>query len=139
MRGAKVKGYLKDLNTGEIKKFQYNPSSFQKGASATYYDTTAPLSPYPTTSYSYGNAKVVPVELLVEGRNGEVDTFETFIANTLPSEKSSFAQIPHELLFAFSNTVYVCVLESYSLNCVEYDNSLIATVGIFSLNLKVLR
>ena len=46
-KGAKTKGYIKNLSTGTLKKFLYNPNGFGTDRDVTFMEVSSPGSSYP--------------------------------------------------------------------------------------------
>ena len=65
---AKIRGFIKNIETGEIRQFQLNPNTFKYGRSTTFNETSSPASPYPQISYAFGDSSSFNVALYFHGR-----------------------------------------------------------------------
>ena len=140
--GARTKGYIKNLNTGKLMKFQYNPETFSYSRGATYNETVAPGMSYPDTQYVHGNSRSFPIELFLFDKpyTGVIDIWESYINDLLPPEsnENSYSR-PPEILFVYGSFVKKCVVEEFSVNVEEYDTWGRPTMARFSLSLRQVR
>ena len=137
--GARVKGYIKNLNTGIIMKFQYNPETFEYSRGATYTEIVAPGMSYPTTQYVHGNSRSFPIELFLYDKpnTGVIEKQKAFIEELLPPESndSNFTK-PPTVLFAYGNFIKKCVVEDFNVLIEEYDIWGNPTMARFTLSLR---
>lgn len=137
--GALAKGYIKNLTTNEVMKFQFNPENFQHSRGATYSEIVAPGMPYPITQYAHGNTRVFSVELFLYDKpsKGLILEKKKFLEGLLPPESNSKPfEKPPEMLFAYCDFVKKCVLENLSVNMEEYDKAAKPTMARFTLSLR---
>lgn len=137
--GAKTKGYIKNLSTGGIMKFLYNPETFEYSRGATYAEIAAPGMSYPDTQYVRGNSRTFSVELFVFDKpySGWFDSHKGFLEDFLPPEVNSTDYVkPPEMLFCFGNFIRRCVLNNLTVREEEYDSSGGVTMGRFTLELR---
>ena len=140
--GARTKGYMKNLDTSEMKKFQYNPETFEYSRGATYTEIAAPGMSYPDTQYVRGNSRVFPVELFFYDKpySGVIDSYEKFLNGFLPPESNSTNYTrPPEMLFAYGKFIKKCVLEELTVNVEEYNEKGKPVMARFSLSLRQVR
>ena len=137
--GAKIKGYIKNLNTGKVMKFQYNPETFEYSRGATYSEIVAPGISYPTTQYVHGNSRSFPIELFLYDKpcTGVINKQKAFIEKLLPPESNSGKYTkPPTLLFAYGDFIKKCVVEEFSVKIEEYDKYGKPTMARFNLSLR---
>ena len=65
---AKTKGYLKNLSSGSIMKFQFNPETFSYSRGVSFSEIISPGMAYPRTQYTHGNAKTFSIDLFFFNR-----------------------------------------------------------------------
>ena len=137
--GARTKGYIKNLDTGNILNFQYNPETFEYSRGATYVEMVAPGMSYPTTQYVHGNARTFPIELFLFDKpySGIIDSHKDFIEGLLPPETndSSYTR-PPSMLFVYGDFIKKCVLEELNIKIEEYDTWGRPTMARFTLTIR---
>lgn len=137
-KGAKTKGYIKNLATGGIKHFKYNPTSYNTGRTVTYTEITGCGSSYPKFQYVGGSAKSISLDLFLYGFNGEPKDMINFLNSFLPIEKSGVKFVkPPLMLFAFGNYIKKCILEDFSESYLEFNEDLSPRSVQITLQLKV--
>lgn len=138
-RGAKVKGYIKNLDTGKIKTFQYNPENFEYSRGATYSEIVAPGMSYPDTQYVRGNSRSFSVELFFfdKPNTGVINEYKEFIEEFLPPESNTTDfEAPPEMLFGYASFIRRCVLEDLTVKIEEYDVEGNPTMARLTLQLR---
>ena len=139
MSGASNKGYMKNLTTGKVMKFQYNPETFEYSRGATYSEIVAPGMSYPDTQYVRGNSRSFPIELFFFDKpsTGVINSYKSFLEEFLPPESNTkdFNK-PPEMLFVYGDFIRKCVLEDLSIKIEEYDTKANPTTARFSLTLR---
>lgn len=141
-RGAGTKGYIKNLSTGTIKKFIYNPSTFETARSMDYAEISAPGSSYPHFQYSKGGNKGIKLELFLRDKDwsGETKSYINFIEGLTPKEDStSKFKKPPLVLFAFGSFVEKCIVVNVGIKYEDFDSSLNPTQASVSLELVVVK
>lgn len=139
MAGAKVKGWIKNQDTGAIMSFQYNPESFDHSRAATYVEIVAPGMQYPLTQFVRGNAREFSVELFLHDIpfSGVIPNYLSFLESFLPPEINVDGYTkPPELLFCYGTFVKNCVLEELGQDDEMYDDYLRPLQTRFSLKLR---
>lgn len=137
--GARIKGYFKNLETGALLKFQYNPETFEYSRGATFAEIVAPGMSYPITQYVRGNSRTIPIELFLFDKpsTGVIESHKTFIEGLLPPESNSSDYTkPPEILFVYGNFIKKCVVEECVFNIEEYDSWGRPTMARFNLTLR---
>lgn len=137
-KGAMTKGYFKNLSTGGIQKFQYNPSFFDIGRTVTYAEITGCGSSYPKFQYVKGEVKVISLNLFLYGYNGEPQQMINFLNSFIPVEKSGVTFLkPPLILFAFGNYIKKCILVDFQEQYISFNKDLSLQHVEISLQLKV--
>lgn len=137
--GARIKGYIKNLNTGRIMRFQYNPETFEYSRSATYVELVAPGMSYPTTQYVHGNSRSFPIELFLYDKpyTGVIDRQKSFFEGLLPPEYNNINYTkPPMVLFVYGSFIKRCVVEELNVKIEEYDSWGRPTMARFNLSLR---
>ena len=137
--GARIKGYIKNLDTGKIMKFQYNPETFEYSRGATYVELVAPGMSYPTTQYVHGNSRSFPIELFLYDKpsTGIINSQKSFFEALLPPESNSLSYTkPPEALFVYASFIKKCVVEEFNVKIEEYDRWGNPTMARFTLTLR---
>lgn len=140
-KGAKTKGYIKNLSTGTLKKFLYNPNGFGTDRDVTFMEVSSPGSSYPHFQYANGGAKSVSLELFLhDPKSSVVKSYVTFLEGLLPKESStSKFQKPPQVLFAFGSFVEKCIVTSVGIDYEDFDSSLNPTQATAKLKLVVIK
>lgn len=136
-KGARTKGYIKNLATGQIKSFLYNPSSFSTSRSVNIGEITAPGCSYPRFQYISGGAKTINIDLFLYGNNDEVNSYKAFLNSFLPVESAISFKTPPMMLFAFGSYMKKCVLEGFDEEYVSFHDDLRPKQMTIKLTLKV--
>lgn len=138
-KGARTKGWIKNLNTGVLMKFQYNPENFQYSRGVTYAEIVSPGMSYPTTQFVHGNTRSFPVELFFFDKpcTGVINKYMNFIGSFLtPETNSADYKKPPEMYFCYGYFIRRCVLENLDILIEEYDQNGQATQARFTLTLR---
>lgn len=121
--GAKVKGYIKNKTTGEVKRFLYNPSDFSDSRSVNFSEILAPGSSYPKFQYVSTGARTFELVLYLSNTNkGTVQEHLTFLEQFLP-RGSRFSK-PPILIFAMGTDVRECLLQTLDRSFTDFDSNL---------------
>lgn len=137
-KGARTKGYLKNLSTGELRQFLYNPSSFTTSRGTNFSELTAPGMSYPKYQYVSGEAKTIDFQLFLYSNTGAVTNEIKFLERLMPDEDSDARfSPPPQILFAFGAFTKKCILEDLRLEYIEFLENLAPRIAVASLSLKV--
>ena len=137
--GAKNKGYVKNLKTGKIMKFQYNPETFEYSRSVTYAEMASPGMSYPVLQYVHGNSRSFPIELFMFDKpySGVIQKQKSFYEGLLPPETNSVSYtVPPTALFAYGGFIKKVVVEDLAIKIEEYDPKGNPTMARFTLTLR---
>lgn len=123
--GAKEKGYIKNLSTGEVKNFLFNPTTFTESISVTYNTVNGVGGAYPIVDFSSGSPNSIPLEIYLKGTPAEVRNWIKWLKTFVPkkSKKTKFAP-PPMLKFALGTYSANCVVVSLSTVYSEFDTKL---------------
>ena len=138
---AKTKGYIKNLDTGEIMRFQFNPETLEYDRGVEYVDNIAPAMAYPHTQFVAGKAREFDVELYLVDRLiepcGTIKDYMKFIGAFLtPEENVADWKRPPEMIFFYGYFVRKCVLTNFNIKIDSMDESGTPTVAHFKLTLR---
>ena len=137
--GAKTKGYIKNNDTGVMKKFQFNPTTLSYSRGVSYSDISAPGMAYPDTQFIKGNARSFPVSLFFFDNpcKGVIEEYIEFFEGFLTPEtnRSGYTK-PPEMTFCYGYFIRKCVLENLSINIEETDSKGKPTQATIELQLR---
>lgn len=115
---AKYHGYIKNLNTQEIRKFQFNPEQFSYSRGVTYTDSISPGMAYPETQFSHGNTREFDIELFMYDPycTGLIKQYMLFLGAFLTPETNvpEYTR-PPEMLFYYGYFIRRCVLTNLNI------------------------
>lgn len=137
--GATIKGYIKNLSTGVIKPFQFNPETFEYSRGATYSEIASPGMSYPSTQYVRGNAREFSMQLFLFDKpcSGIIKSYKEFLESFLPPEENSIDfKKPPEMLLCYNDFIKRCVLLELGVINEEYDTQGNVTIAYFNLSLR---
>lgn len=135
---APIKGYLKNLDSGEYRAFQFNPTPpFTYSRGVTYATIESPGQAYPITSFVKGNIRTFNVDLFLFDKpyTGVIDKdYMLFLGKLLtPEENVPEYTRPPKFIFSFGYFTRTCVLDDLNISIEEYDkylNPVRATMGL---------
>ena len=138
-KGASTKGYIKNLDSGAIHPFMFNPTSFSDKHGVAFSEIKSAGSPYPKYQYVGGVSKSVSVELFLydKYKNG-VKKEIAFLNDFLPVAKNGTRyKRPPLLMFAFGWYVKTCIMDDISVDYKEFDRYLNPTMATVKLSLRM--
>lgn len=139
MAGAKIKGWIKNNDSGRKMPFLYNPSDLEYSRSASYVDISAPGMSYPNTQYVKGDIRTFSVDLFLYDNpsTGAILDSEEFINELLPPESNvkGFTQ-PPEITFCLGYFIKRCVVEDYTVKIERFDTNGDPIQARFTLRLR---
>lgn len=141
LSNARTHGYIKNIDTGEFKRFQFNPENFEYDRAVNYVDYIAPQMAYPHTMFSGGVAREFELELFMQDRLiepcGIIKDYMCFIGQFLtPEENVIDWQKPPEMLFAYGYFIRKCVLTHFNIANEMMDESGTPVQSRFTLGLR---
>ena len=137
-KGAKTKGYIKNLYNGRITEFLYNPTEYSTSTNINYSVIEAPGMTYPKFQFISGGEKTITFTVFLYGVRGEPKKFINEINSFLPIGKSGipFAK-PPLMLFAFGAYIKKCILVGFNEDYLEFNEDLSPKRVNIHLTLKV--
>ncbi len=136
---AKYHGYIKNLDTQEIRKFQFNPENFSYSRGVTYTDSISPGMSYPETQFSHGNAREFEVELFMYDPYciGIIKEYINFLGAFLTIERNlPDYRRPPELLFYYGYFIRRCVMTNLDISHEWLDEQGTPLMTRFKLTLR---
>lgn len=137
--GAKIKGYIKNKNSGVIKNFMFNPAELSFERSATYSEISSPGLSYPITQYVRGNIMTFSVPLYIYDRpySGAVKEWEDFLSCFVPPTENTSGYVkPDEMLFVMGTFIRNCIAESINTQYTSFTSELLPDEATITLNLR---
>ncbi len=137
--GAKTKGWIKNLETGKKKSFQFNPEAFGYSRSTTYSEIISPGMAYPNTQFVHGDARTFSVDLFFYDKpwTKVINDYMDFISEFLtPEENKAGYKKPPEMTFCYGYFIKRCVLESLDIAIQEWDKNGHPVQAYFTLHLR---
>lgn len=130
--GAKTKGYIKVIETGEVKKFQYNPSEFTDGQVFNYNILSSPCSNYPKFHYVGTGERTISLSLYIRGTNGEPQDYVKFFEDLKAKKRFDMPKI---IIFAFGTYIKKCIITGIDRQFTEFNEDLSPKEVTISLSL----
>lgn len=138
--GAKTKGYIKRIDTGELYKFQFNPEQFRYSRTVAYDDIISPGCSYPRIQFVAGQSRSFPVELFMYDRpyTGLIYKSMYTLGDLLTPERNSkwAPDRPPDFIFCLGYFVRRCVLEGIDINIEQMDEEGNPIQARFNLQVK---
>ena len=98
-KGARQKGMIKNVDTGEIQEFQYNPPEYEQGKEVKFNQIESPGSSTPKFEYVGGGAETIRFRVFLFDHSAEkTEEFLDFIDEFTPQKHSQFDPPPQVLL-----------------------------------------
>lgn len=138
---AKTHGYMKNLNTGDIIRFQFNPETFEYDRAVNYTDYIAPQMAYPHTVFTSGATREFEFELFMYDRLIEPcgiikDYMCRFGAFLTPEENVVDWQKPPEMLFCYGYFIRKCVMTHFNIKIDQMDENGTPVMAHFTFGLR---
>lgn len=141
-KGAKTKGYFKNLSTGKLLKFMFNPNTIKTSRDANYNTYGGCGSPYPLYQYVGGKEEKISFTLYLHSKSAsEIKKHIAFLDGLMPSKnpKSTF-KVPPLVYFSFgSSFTEKCVLTGYDKSHTKFDSKLGTTELTINVTLEVVK
>ena len=137
-RGAKTKGYIKNLKTGATKRFIFNPNTLKYDRQSNILALDSPGVNYPVLAYGSTKERTLEVALFLYGE--ATPRHITFLENLLPTDKGSVSGVSHPLaLFVLGGKVKKVVVTDVSVEENMWDSSLNCTKATVTLKMVEVR
>lgn len=132
------KGFIKNLETGSIKNFMYNPERIRYSRKTRYSEISSPGSSYPTFIYAGGESKEIPIELLLAGSSSEVESQIKFLEEFMPKEEFDWDYEPPPLMKVYlGSRKWTCIVDELDIEELRFDTELKPTLAYANLKLRV--
>ena len=104
VRGARTKGYIKNLKTGKTKKFLFNPNNIAYDRQSNIILLDSPGVNYPVAVYGSTKERNIEVSLFLYGTS--TPSYITFLEGLQPSTAKTTKGVTHPLaLFVIGKKV----------------------------------
>lgn len=125
-RGARTKGYIKNLKTGSTKKFLFNPNTITYSRQSGINALDSPGVSYPVLTYGSMGERTIEVTLFLYG--SATPSYITFLEELQPPATQSAKGVTHPLaLFVIGSKVRKIVVLEISVEEKSWDSSLNCT------------
>jgi hypothetical protein len=124
---ARTKGLVKNNRTGEVRRFQFNPSGLTYPRGVSYATIDAPGMAYPETQFVKGNVREFNVTLFFWDKpySGLYESSCNYYGAFLTPERCTAGYTkPPEMTFVMGSWVRTCVLTNLEIAIHEYDTGL---------------
>lgn len=137
--GAKNKGYIKNKETGEVRRFLYNPSTISDSRVVNFSEINSPGGSYPKFQYVNSGARTFTLDLfLCNTASGDTVTdYLNFIEKFLPS--GTRFKKPPVAIIVMGSDVRECLINQVDRALSDYDKNLVPTKASVSLSLTQLK
>lgn len=138
-RGARTKGYFKNLSTGEIKAFMFNPNTIDVSREIGYVEHQGCGASYPKFQYTGGGVQEISFSLYLNGNASVIRSYVQFLEKLTPELNSNAKfKIPPTVLFSFGNDfTHECIFTRMKRTHTQFDEKLGTTELTFDIGLKV--
>ena len=133
--GAKVKGYLKNCETNEIKRFMFNPSSIEYDVNLEFNTLISPGLNYPKIVYGKGQEVDRPFSLYLVGEDTE--EYIRFLEGLL-KPKTSYSE-PPMVMCVFGTTVFKGYVNSLKVQKTQFYSNLKCKEATCNINIVEVR
>lgn len=134
-----AKGLIKNNNTGEVRRFQYNPTTFEYSRGVTYASIDAPGMEYPDTQFVKGNAREFDLDLYFFDKpfTDKFKYYTWFFGALMTQEKNrSYFVRPTVSTLVLGNWVRSVVVTNLDISIEEHDRDLNPIVFTCTLSLR---
>jgi hypothetical protein len=128
-----TKGFLKNLDTGVVQSFMYNPTTISDEQQINFSELGG-AGFYKKLQYVGLENPTIPVELFMRTRYAaKIQEFLTFLEEFVPKDRFT---APPEALFCLGSYIKKVVITSISIERNEFDKDLQVIEAKVKLNLK---
>lgn len=140
-KGARTKGYFKNMSTGEVKSFMFNPNTISTSRDVEFSTYQGCGCSYPKFQYTGGGEEEISFSLFLKGNHSELASHMKFINGLMPSKNPlDRFKVPPTVLFAFGEDfVEECLFTKLDKKHQEFDSNLGTTQLTYDIRLKVVR
>ena len=133
--GAKVKGYIKNCETNELRKFMFNPTSISYDIEMAYNTMISPGLSYPKIAYGKGKEVSRPFSLYLRGNNTE--KYITFLEG-LMKPKTKYSE-PPKVICVYGTLVCKGYVNTLKVNKTRFDGNLRCIEATCDINILEVR
>lgn len=133
--GARVKGYIKNCDTNEIRRFMFNPSSVNYDMNMVYNSMISPGLSYPKIAYGKGSEISRPFSLYLRGEDTE--NYISFLEGLL-TPKTKYSE-PPMVMCIFGTIVCKGYINTLKVNKTLFDSNLRCTEATCEINIVEVR
>lgn len=132
--GAVNKGFIKNVNTGAIKEFLLNPTSFTDEVTINFSEIDAGGSPGYKHQYIGRTNRAIELRLYLQSRDpSKVEDFKNFLESFIPVTRF---KAPPLALFCFGTYIKKCMVLSVRREWSRFNSELRVTEMSIQLSLK---
>ncbi len=136
-KGARVKGFIKNMNTNVVNEFLFNPSSFSDRTSVVFATINSAGTSSGKLVFVRGDNMTLSLRIYLRTHNySEMKKFIDFMDTLVPDKTKRFVQSPPVALFAFGKYIKKCVIEEMTRDWTEFNEQLDPIEVSVSLSLK---
>ena len=133
-KGAKTKGFIKNLKTGTTKKFLFNPNSLTYNRQSGIKALDSPGVNYPVLVYGSMSERTLDVSLFLHGNS--TPSYISFLEGLQPSSAPNTSGVKHPLaLFVIGKTVRKVVVTDITVEETKWDKNLSCTEATVKLKM----
>ena len=123
-RGARNKGLIKNVDTGEIKYFDYNPSEYNESKAVKFNEIESPGTSTPKFEYVGGKAREISFQLFFHRHDPKyIEDFMEFMEQFIP-EKHSQYDPPPKVFLAYGNVVGKYIMKGLNKRVITVNKDL---------------
>ena len=134
--GASTKGFIKNLNSGAVREFLFNPTGFSDEVAINFSEITSGGA-RKSHQYTGRENREVKVEIYLKSDSEEtfkrVHQFKNFIEDFIPNARFI---APPLMLFCYGEYIKKCMVTNISREWLEFNKDLMVTELVISLTLK---
>lgn len=133
-KGAKTKGYIKNLKTGSTKKFMFNPNTVSYSRQSDIKALDSPGVNYPVLVYGSMSERTIDVSLFLYGSS--TPSYISFLEGLQPSTAKNTSGVKHPLaLFVIGKKVRKVVVTDITVEETRWDKNLKCTEATVKLKM----
>lgn len=132
-KGASTKGFIKNLSTGIVRKFIFNPESFSDDVTVMFSEIGNGGGAGKKYQYVGSDNRNITVELYLKGSTLKINEFKNFLEDFIPRKKFT---APPILLYCFGSYIKKCIMLSMSREWRDFNTNLEVKEIIIKLSLK---
>ena len=132
---AKNKGYIKNYNTGDLREFVINPSSFSDSIGINFNEIGGGGV---NKKYQYSGRENRDIDLEIYIRStsvSEINNFKNFLENFIPPTDNRFIP-PPVMIFCIGSYIKRCIMTNLRREWTEFNEELEVNEIFLRLTLK---